>query len=632
MSQNVLLIWLDNSNINEENSADYQDTITQLRRVVDNINTFSDIDQCIDFLTDINDDEVFMIISGELCQSIVSLVHDVAQLYSIFIFFKNKTNDEQRANQWSKIKGAFSDISLLCEALKQAARQYEQNAIPISFMATGDDMSYKSFDQLSCSFMYTQILKEVLLTIEFNQQHVKEFINYCRAVFAESEGKPVALNKLEKEYDKQTPIWWYTADYFLCPMLNRALRLMEVDIIIKIGFFIDDLHRHIEKLHSEQFNKHHTHDIFTVYRGQGMSKTDFDQLKNTKDGLMVFNNFLSTSKKRDVPLMFAESNLTDPNLVGILFVMTIDPAKSRTPFASIDDAGYYTDQEEEVLFSMHTVFRIDDIKPIGENHRLFQVDLILTSDDDKDLRVLTNRIREEIYSNVEGWARMGILLLKMGQFAKAQEVYETLLKQATYEDEKAPIYQLLGSAKFEQGEYKEAVTLFEKSLEIVKNILPLDNRAQTTAYNNIGAVYHKTGKYSEALSFYEKVLEIQQQSLPRNHLDFATSYNNIGTMYHSKGECSKAVSFYEKALKIQQQSLPSNHPNLAVSYNNIGLVYDNMGEYLKAVLSYEKALKIQQQSLPPNHPDLASSYNNIGLVYHTDGGVFESTFVLRKST
>jgi hypothetical protein len=51
---------------------------------------------------------------------------------------------------------------------------------------------------------------------------------------------------------------------------------------------------------------------------------------------------------------------------------------------------------------IHIVFRICDIKPMDENHRLFQVDLTLTTDNDKDLRVLTDHIREEIFPDSEG--------------------------------------------------------------------------------------------------------------------------------------------------------------------------------------------------------------------------------------
>jgi Tfp pilus assembly protein PilF len=402
-------------------------------------------------------------------------------------------------------------------------------------------------------------------------------------------------------------------------MLNRALRLTDVDIIIKMGFFIGDLHRHIERLYYEQFGSNNFGQPFTVYRGQGMSKIDFDQMTKIKGGLMSFNNFLSTSKGRYVSLDFARCALPNSDMVGILFVMTIDPGKSTTPFASIVNVSYYEDAENEVLFSMNTVFRIGEIKPMDENHRLFQVDLTLTSDNDKDLRVLTDRIREETFPDEEGWNRLGLLLNKMGQSEKAQQIYELLLEQTSDNSEKGNTYERLGNAKYEQGEYKEALELHEKSLQVRQQTLSPNHLHLAMSYNNIGVAYRSMGEYPKALSSYKKALEIKQQSLPSNHLSLAASYNNIGNVYCNMGNYPQALSSYEKALEIRRQSLPSNHPDLGSSYDNIGNVYDKIGEYSKALSSYEQALEIRQQSLPLNHPDLASTYNNIGNTYFTMG-------------
>jgi tetratricopeptide (TPR) repeat protein len=359
--------------------------------------------------------------------------------------------------------------------------------------------------------------------------------------------------------------------------------------------------------------------MLSVYRGQGLSKADFQKMKETKGGLMSFNNFLSTSTDRAVSLAFAESNASNPDLVGILFVMIIDPSKSTTPFASLNGISYFP-EEDEVLFSMHSIFRIHDIKSMGENPRLIQVNLTLTDEnDDKDLHELTDCIREETFPNEKGWSRLGAVLYKMGQFQKCEQVFEVLLEQATSESDKAVMYGRLGLVKNGQGEYKEAMIFYEKSLEICNKILPANHLHLAKSNNNIGSVYRNMGEYSKALSSYEKALKIQQQSLPSNHPDLTGSYINIGLVYDRMSEYSKALSYYEKALEIQQESLPSNHPDLAGSYNNIGETYRNIGEYSKALSYYEKALEIRQQSLPLNHPDLANSYNNIGLVYQSMG-------------
>jgi hypothetical protein len=85
----------------------------------------------------------------------------------------------------SKIKAIFTEISTLCGALKQAVQQCEQNVISISFVTTlPDDVSSKSFDRTDPLFMYTQILKEILLTINLKETHIKEFTNCCREQFA----------------------------------------------------------------------------------------------------------------------------------------------------------------------------------------------------------------------------------------------------------------------------------------------------------------------------------------------------------------------------------------------------------------------------------------------------------------
>ena len=157
--------------------------------------------------------------------------------------------------------------------------------------------------------MYTQILKEILLTIDFEQSHINEFLTYCREQFVGNTAELKNVEKIRKEYRNHQPIWWYTYECFLYSMLNRALRLMEVDLIIKMGFFVRDLHNHIVALHAEQYGGHHHSNSFTVYRGQGLSPTDFEQLMKTQGGLLSFNNFLSTSQNRDVSLEFARQTM-----------------------------------------------------------------------------------------------------------------------------------------------------------------------------------------------------------------------------------------------------------------------------------------------------------------------------------
>ena len=414
MVQNVPLIWLDN-NIDAK-SADCRNTIVQLRRAVNTINTYTDAEQCIQFLETMDNEKACMIISGSLGQQLVPRVHNMPQVDSIFVFCGNKKYHEEWAKKWSKVKGVYTEIGPICEALKKAPQQCEQDSMGISFVSTRGDTFNANLNQLPPSFMYTQILKEILLSIKFEQQHIDEFVQYCREALAENRDELKNVQKFEEQYRDKTSIWWYACECFLYPMPNRTLRLLDANMIVTMRFFIPDLHRHIEQLHQEQFPSYHSGKSFIVYRGQGLSNADFEQMSQTKGGLMSFNNF----------------------------------------------------------FSMHTVFRIGEITPMDGNSRLFQVKLILTSDNDKDLRALTDRIREETSPNSTGWYRLGSVLRKMGQSDKAQQVYEILLEQTTMSWRKQIFTHVLGILMMTRETIKKHLDTMKSYLRLTqKHFLPL---------------------------------------------------------------------------------------------------------------------------------------------------------------
>ena len=130
---------------------------------------------------------------------------------------------------------------------------------------------------------------------------------------------------------------------------------------------------------------------------------------------------------------FARRALNNPQLVGILFKMSIDPAASSAPFAELDNVSYYDASEKEILFSMHTVFRIRGVKKIAD--RLWQVNLTLNDDAaDRELQRLTQHMRQEV-SGGTGWHQLAHVLLKTGNPNDAEEIYQTLMEQAISDDD-----------------------------------------------------------------------------------------------------------------------------------------------------------------------------------------------------
>ncbi|CAF1632266.1 unnamed protein product, partial [Adineta ricciae] len=83
-TQDVSVIWLD-THIHNSN-PDYQNAITHLQHIVNDIYTFTDNDECIDFILTLADTDVCLITSGSVGQRLVPCVHDISNIDSIFIF------------------------------------------------------------------------------------------------------------------------------------------------------------------------------------------------------------------------------------------------------------------------------------------------------------------------------------------------------------------------------------------------------------------------------------------------------------------------------------------------------------------------------------------------------------------
>ncbi|CAF3595807.1 unnamed protein product [Rotaria sp. Silwood1] len=251
--QNYLLVWLD-ANM-DESKKDFKNALKRLRHIVTSITIFTNARQCIDFIREINNEKVFMIVSGSLGQHILPTIHEWPQLDSVYVFCRKQSVHEQWAKTMSKVKGVHNHAKLICEALQIDCERCDQAMISMSFRG------------IDVSFMYTQLFKEAFLKIDYDDtKSIQELVEYCRLQDDIPEDE---IKKIEQNYRDHTPIWWYTAPYFIYSMLNRGLRTLDIDIILKIGFFIRHLYEDIEKqYHEQQSTSARATSIFEVYRGQ----------------------------------------------------------------------------------------------------------------------------------------------------------------------------------------------------------------------------------------------------------------------------------------------------------------------------------------------------------------------------
>ncbi|CAF3767804.1 unnamed protein product [Rotaria sordida] len=243
---------------------------------------------------------------------------------------------------------------------------------------------------------------------------------------------------------------------------------------------------------------------------------------------------------------------------------------------------------------------------------LWEVNLILTGDKDPLLTRLTDHMRLSL-GDGNGWRRLGQLMIKMGEFKKAEEIYNTLLKRISCDDktECAFLHNQLGYVCKQQGDLAEALSNYTHSLEISQSSMSSNDPRLSSTYSNIGGILKKQGELDRALKYYEHALKIDLGMPEPNPLETAIDYNNIGSVFDDQKKYPEALKNYKEALEIKRDYLPPHHPSLATTYSNIGLVYRNMDDSSTALLYYQQALEIQKKSLLSNHPSLIVTHGNM---------------------
>lgn len=110
-----LLLWLD------ENFDAYQDQyqtdLQVLQELINDAHTFSSREACVDFMTDVEGQKIFLIISEVCAQTIMQHIHDIADLHRVYILSYSPSDETTWSDVWPKIRGIFKNISSICESI-----------------------------------------------------------------------------------------------------------------------------------------------------------------------------------------------------------------------------------------------------------------------------------------------------------------------------------------------------------------------------------------------------------------------------------------------------------------------------------------------------------------------------------
>ncbi len=495
------------------------------------------------------------------------------------------------------------------------------------------------------------------------KRSIPELADLCRQQYSDNDSQLKVVNEFQREYESELSIWWYTRDSFIYRILNKALRQQNIDILFLFRFLIHDIY-----ILLQEQQKYFDEDIILLYRGQWLPQTEFEYLKNSKGQYISMNSFLSTTKNRQLALIYAGSNDNKRNLISVLFEITANTrCTDLKPFADISYMSQFGAGESEILFMLGSVFNIKDVY-FNTTDEIWVIELELSDTNDGQLKDVYLSLKNEIGEEVS-LSSLGHVLAQMSDNDRAIQCYHRALKQlpaghayiqrccyelaevlsakhdynqALFYYEQAlklelnsisspyligDIYQGIGLMYFDRVDYDNALLYYRKALESFLSVSDSDNLCTANAngihfdssltacgsdhlrtanaYGNIANLYHKQKKYDLAKKCYSECLRIAKILLPENHPYITSTLKNLGTMKMNQGDHQSALEVYKECLKLELMTLPSDHPSHGNSHVNIGDAYAHMDDHSSAVQSYLTAKSIYKKSLPLSDPKFA---------------------------
>ena len=613
--ENFAIIWLDEHIVDPELTAAVRVEVNYLE-ISDNVTG------CINRIFSIEAEKIFVIVSGSYYEQIASVFEFSELVEGIYIFCSDPDKYQLYIEEHSiwveykKIIGVFNNINDICCRIRQRRNQYTRQiptTISISHRNFTVPEQSSKMNKLEASFMYSRLIKDILVSMTPNKNAKMDLINLLRAYYDNNQVQIQRIDEFERDYRPDQAIWWYTKAYCFYGILNKALRTQDIDTLHKMRFFITDIHHQLKKLRDNSTFRR----TYKVYRGQSMLKEEFQRNLVNVGGLIAFNQLLSCSMDFSVARTYAISQELDENIVPVLLQITVDPNVCNTSFADVTRYSVY-EEEEEFLFSMGTIFRIESIGPYYADNKIQLFNLQLTNDEDEDLKDLQEHMRQEI-GGTNDLINFGRLLIEMGDLNHSEQFYKIVLGATNVQDDPrtaAMIYNDLGYIARQHCYNKNALQLYRKALGIAYERFPLGDAQISDILNNIGEIYLELKEFDTAKEYFEEALKYDRNVSSPNDYKQAIRYHNIGMVHKEKEDFRQALKNFNRSLELKQSNLPSSHPSIAISKRAIGDVYRAQGRFDEALAFCEEALEIETKSLPPHHPSLSITHRCIGLIHY----------------
>ena len=239
---------------------------------------------------------------------------------------------------------------------------------------------------------------------------------------------------------------------------------------------------------------------------------------------------------------------------------------------------------------------------------------------------------DELIDNLENSNKAQALMLKgtfmylQGNYDEALPLYQNSLDQYEKLNDKAgmgTVYNELSIFSRKQKDPAKAEEYLDQSQALCEDANDL--ACLGTSHNNRGMLYQEIGKPKEAKKQY--VLGINYKRQIGDSIGLSYSYNNMASIMIDEKNFDKAIKYINLSTIIREQA--QDESGIAINLNNVGEVYFAKEEYLSAIDYFGQSLN---RSIPIGFTDLARhTYNLLGDSYKLSGNYKQALITKEKS-
>lgn len=231
---------------------------------------------------------------------------------------------------------------------------------------------------------------------------------------------------------------------------------------------------------------------------------------------------------------------------------------------------------------------------------------------------------------------LGRILTQLGEFNEATTLLQQSidLRREVFGEENLETvssYEQMGTLLSAKGDLFKAESMLESALNMREKLQGVSQSAMSEANAELAYVYRRLGKFNKAEEKYRSLINIYESKLGPDDPMTLTSLSSLGVTLHTSGQLTEAEATHRKVLSKRLELYNTAHPNIAMSYNNLGSLLLNLGEFEEAEKMITKSLNMRRALFGDDHPKVALTINNLGILKRNMGRFDEAISLIQES-